>query len=108
MALENFEIQLSPINQQFSIILAGVSYILRFLFNQTLDENACWILDINDANGNPIICGIPVVTGEDMLVQYQYLGINIVLFCFTDGDVTAIPTATNLGVSSHVYYEELV
>lgn len=108
MSLTNFEIPLSPKNQRFSIILAGVAYVLRFLYNQTLDENASWILDISDADGNPIVCGIPVVTGEDMLVQYKYLGINIVLFCFTDGDATAIPTAQNLGISSHVYFQELV
>jgi hypothetical protein len=106
--LTNFEIPLSPRNQQFRIVLAGVPYVLRFLFNQTLDENACWILDILDVNENPIVCGLPVVTGEDMLVQYKYLGMNIVIFCFTDGDPSAVPTAVNLGVSSHVYFEELV
>lgn len=108
MPLQNFEIPLSPNNQKFSITLSGVTYVLRFLFNQTLDENASWLLDISDAGGNPLVCGIPIVTGEDMLVQYKYLGINIVLFCFTDGDPAAIPTAKNLGVSSHIYYQELV
>src|ERR1700751_919902 len=106
--LTNLEIPLTPKNQTLAVVLAGVFYNLRFLFNQTLDENACWILDISDVNNNPLVAGIPLVTGEDMLVQYKYLNFNIALFCFTDGNPGAIPSATNLGVTSHVYVQELI
>jgi hypothetical protein len=99
-----FDIPLTPKNQFLSVILNGVDYHMRLIFNQTTDENACWILDINDANDNPIVCGIPLVTGVDLLEQYAYLGIGVSLFCFTDGNSNAIPTATNLGVSSHVRF----
>jgi len=106
--MQKFEIPLTPQNQQFFFDLGGTTYWLRFYFNNTLDENACWLLDISDVNKNPIITGIQLVTGIDLLGQFKYLGFNVILYCWSDGaNPYAIPTFANLGQASHVYYEVL-
>ena len=61
-------------------------------------------MDIGDVNGNPLVSGIALVTGADLLGQYAYLGIGGQLIVMTDGDPSAIPTFTNLGIESHLYY----
>ncbi len=44
----------------------------------TIDTNSidCWGLDIGDASNNPIVCGIPLIPGVNLLAQYAYLGIS--------------------------------
>jgi hypothetical protein len=100
-----FEIPLSGANQTFAITLNGTSYVLRFIFCQTTDSNACWLLDINDQNDAPIVCGIPLITGTDLLGQYQYLNFGFILYCFSDSVSSAIPTFANLGTTSHLYFQ---
>ena len=100
-----FEIPLSGANQTLAIVLNGVSYIIRLIFCQTTDSQACWLLDINDQNDNPIVCGIPLVTVADMLEQYAYLNFGFILYCFTDGNLSANPTFSNLGTTSHLQFQ---
>lgn len=100
-----FEIPLSSANQTLAIVLNGIPYILRLIFCQTTDPSACWLLDINDQNGVPIVCGIPLVTGADLLEQYQYLNFGFILYCFSDFSNSAIPTFADLGTTSHLYFQ---
>lgn len=97
-----FEIPLSPQPQKFQIPLNGVTYgmILRYIDT----DMGGWVLDILESDDTPIIQGIPLVTGEDLLAQYAYLGIVGGLIVQTDHDVNAVPTYANLGVSSHLYF----
>src|ERR1700676_1750065 len=102
---KTFEIPLTSGNQLVNIAIAGVSYNLRLIFCQTTEAEACSLLDINDANLVPVVCGIPLVPGADMVGQYQYLNFGFILYCFTDGNRDAVPTFANLGTSSHLYFE---
>lgn len=97
-----YEIPLSPKPQSLAVIFPnGKTYNLRLIYMFTpLD---CWELDINDAAGNPLVLGIALVTGADLLAQYRYLGLGAALYAATDADVNAIPRFWNLGVSSHLY-----
>lgn len=96
-----FEIPLTPEPQAFSIALAGVTYNLRVTWN---DPQASWILDIADSSGNPLIQGLSLVTGTDLLGQYGYLNIGGQLVVQTDHDPLAAPTADNLGINSHLFF----
>ena len=98
-----YEIPLSPTPQTLSIVLAGVTYNLRFDYANA--PEAGWYMDISDASLNPLVCGVPLVTGADLLAQYGYLGIGGKLFVATDGDAGAVPTFTNLGVDPHLYFQ---
>lgn len=100
--MATYEIPLSPEHQRFAITLAGVEYQLRVTYRDAVE--AGWILDINDSSGSPLVCGIPLITGADLLGQLQYLGIGGQLWVATDGDPDAVPTFDNLGTLSHLYF----
>jgi hypothetical protein len=97
-----FEIPKSPTPSSNSIQFPnGVTYTLSFQYLFVV-ENPIWIMDISDANANPIACGIPLITGADLLAQLQYLGFDCSMFATTDGDPTAPPTFYNLGTAGHL------
>jgi hypothetical protein len=88
--------------QALSIQLGGVTYQLTFLYRN--DPNAGWTVDIADAAGNPIVQGIPLVTGADLLAQYRHLGFTGALVVQTAHDPDAVPTFANLGKDANVYW----
>lgn len=97
-----FEVPLSPTPQTFGINLAGKSYQLTLRWRETTEGG--WILDIADQQAAPIISGVPLVTGVDLLAQYAYLGFTGSLVVQTDNDPSAEPTFDNLGERSHLYF----
>lgn len=99
--MQIFEIPLNPQAQSFLIPLAGTTYSLRLYWNTPA---SCWGLDIADASAAPLVRGIPLVTGVDLLAQYAYLNFPGALICQTDHDPDAVPTFTNLGLTSHLYF----
>ena len=101
-----FEIPLSPTPQRFRITLAGVNYGLVMSYRAAPCGMGGWCMDINDDLGNPIVCGVPLVTGSDLLAQYAYLGLGGGMMVLSDGDADALPTFENLGITpgSHLYW----
>lgn len=95
-----YEIPLSADPQTFNIALAGTTYGFNVQWNV---QNASWIIDIADASGNPIVSGIPMVTGADLLEQYAYLGFQFALVAQTDNAPDVVPTFETLGQTSHLY-----
>lgn len=100
MATSVFEIPLNGQPQRMQITLANVVYQLTVQWR----NSAGWVLDIATLAGTPIVQGIPLVTGTDLLAQYRYLGIGGGLAVSTDADPDAVPTYANLGTASHLYF----
>lgn len=98
------EIQLIAGPQVFTITLDQVAYQLTVLWRDAPAVGGGWVLDIADSLGAPIVTGIALVTGADLLAQYEYLGIGGQLFVQTDYDLDAVPTFQNLGQTAHLYY----
>jgi len=96
-----YEVPLSPQPQKMSISLGGVVYDILLKWNVPAN---CWMLDISDSNSNPIVTSIPLVTGADLLAQYGYLNFGGQLIATTDNDMAVVPTLTNLGDTSHLYF----
>lgn len=96
-----FEIPLIAAAQSFSVTLVGVTYSMKVRW---CVPSACWILDIADTNDVPIVSGIPMITGADLLEQYGYLGIGGMLFVQTDNDTNAVPTYDNLGSLGRLFF----
>lgn len=63
-----------------------------------------WTVDIASSNGSPIVNGVPIVTGCDLLAQYRHLGFAGELRVQTSNDPDAVPTWANLGNQSHLYW----
>ena len=101
MTFALFEIPLQPAAQTFRVSLAGVTYTMTIVWRN--DALAGWVLDIADAQAVPIVQGIPLVTGADLLAQYAYLGIAGKLIVQSDGSNLA-PTYASLGATSHLYF----
>jgi hypothetical protein len=97
------ELPLINIPQRFTISLSGVDYIIVSRWNDALESG--WILDFYDADNNPLIMNIPLVTGANLLEQYAYIGIPGLIYVVADGDDYAVPTLENLGDGSYVLYE---
>ena len=91
-----YEIPLKPGNQTLNINLNGTIYNLTILWRNG------YFLDIYDINNNPLITGISLVTGCNLLGQHQYLGIVPELVIITDTTPDNVPTKLTLGVSSHL------
>lgn len=100
MALR-YEIPLTPQNQTFRVALSGVTYSMRLRW---IDVMNTWSLDLSDESGKLLVGSIPLVTGSDLLGPYQYLMIPGTLTVASDHNSDAIPTASNLGIESHLYY----
>ncbi|MGJ8524100.1 hypothetical protein R84981_002818 [Carnimonas sp. R-84981] len=92
------EIQLTPNNQQFAVVLGGVSYVFRINWRETF-----WALDILDRNQRLMIGGIPMVTGADLLQQHRYLGFGFELRVGSDDPAQPSPSKENLGYTTHLY-----
>lgn len=92
-------VPLQPTPQKFAIFLAGVQYVINYKWCAPF---GAWIMDISDAGGDPIVTGIPLITGSDLLGQFEYLGIGGGLIVQTTSD--AVPTDDNLGTTSNLYF----
>lgn len=101
-----YEIPLSPQAQTFTIQLGTITYNLVVAWNDA--PMGGWVLDILDNNSDPVVTGIPLVTGVNLLEQYDYLGFQGALQVQTDFDPDEIPTFQNLGIQSHLYFITVV
>lgn len=95
-----FKIPLSNIPQQFTISLNGIDYVMNSKWN----VNSGWIIDIMDAQKNPLVFDIPLTTGLDILEPFPECGIEGQMFVLTDGNDFAVPTLENLGVEANLYF----
>jgi hypothetical protein len=99
--MASYEIPLNAQAQTFSIQLGGQTYQIYMRWNSFSN---IWVLDILDNAGNPLVQAIPLVTGTDLLAPYPDLQFGGTLTVVTDGDITAVPTFNNIGLSSHVIF----
>lgn len=65
---------------------------------------AAWALDVANADGTPVINGIPLVTGIDLLMQYAYLNLGGKLVCQSGHNAYAVTTFENLGLTAHLFF----
>lgn len=96
-----FIIPTTPTNQIFSVSLANVTYNIRMLWSNI---GQYWVVDISDANGVPLVQGIPLVAGADLLQQFRYLGIGGALVAQSTVSTNNDPSFTDLGTVSQLYF----
>lgn len=109
MAKQQYEIPLTPEPQRFSIRLAGRDYRVTVRWFEPpalVGQPGGWALDLADDtdNATPILAGLPMVTGINLLEQFAYLGIKGALYVYTDGNADAVPTLDTLGTESRLYF----
>ena len=99
--MTSFEIPTTPQAQTFSISLGGVPYIMTIRWN---DVAQVWIIDIADQNDVPLVVGIPMVTGCDLIGPFAWLGIGGSLVATTDHSPDTPPSFSDLGSTGHLYF----
>jgi hypothetical protein len=97
-----FQSPLQNAAQIFTITLSGTTYTFTIQYRNI--SQGGWVMDIGDVNNNPIVQGIPLVTGVNLLDKYQYLGFVGGIYVQTTTDPDAVPTFTNLGIDGQMYY----
>lgn len=96
-----YEVPVTPVPQRMAITLAGKPWNLGLYWN---DISGKWIFDLSDQDKNPVLSGIPVVAGVDLLGQFEYLGIGGSLVVQTDADPYQDPTYENFGTGSRLIF----
>lgn len=100
--LDIYEIPLSIGAQEFSCKLGSVSYKLRFTW-RTAQEGG-WFLDILDqVTEEPIIAGILISLGNDLLSPYQHLKMGH-LVALLDSKTVGYPTYSDMGDLLKLYW----
>jgi len=97
-----YELPFTARQQIVSTRLFGVEYRIKLAWNVAAH---IWVMDFFAFDGTPIMRGIPIVTGADLLAQFEYLGFHGQLLALTDqtrGDLP--PDFENLGGTGHVYF----
>jgi hypothetical protein len=96
-----FLVPLQPFPQTFNIMLSGTQYTITYKWNVM---NGSWVIDIGDVSNNPIVTGVPLITGADLMAQLEYLGLGGALIVQSQTDPDAIPTETDLGSTANLFY----
>lgn len=96
-----FEIPVDPIPQKLTTQMAGKTWNLVISWNTYFGR---WVIDFIDAQQVPVLQGIPLVTGVDLLGQHQHLGFGGSLVVQSDSDPFVEAEFTTLGVSARLYF----
>ena len=98
MTIQVQEIPLSASSQIVSVVINNISYIFTIVWRDPMG----YVMDINDTNNNPIVQGISLITGLNLLEQYDYLNFPGELVVLSDGIINQVPTYSDLGISTHL------
>lgn len=97
-----WEFPLLPQPQQMQVQLGEVDYTVRF--GWCASPEGGWFIDIADVDGKPIIRGLTLTAGENILQQFDYLGIPGEIRVQTDSEPLVEPTFENLGSNGKVLF----
>lgn len=92
-----YEIPLQPKSQAFPININGTTLNLTFIWRASQ-----YVMDIADSTNTPILQGIALTTGANLLEQYQYLGLPGAWYIISDDGLLNVPTYSDLGVTVHL------
>lgn len=99
---KTFKIPFTNQPQKFNVSLRGR---LLILINRWNSIDSTWRVDVLDAITNQeLILSIPLVTGCNLLKQYNFVGLDGQIIVFTKSEIFSPPTYENLGVNSNVYF----
>jgi len=96
--MTSFIIPLAGYAESFSIALNNVTYQL------TIQWRGSWFMDIADSTNTPIVSGIAMVTGVDLLQPYGYLGFVGSMYMVNTAGGDAPPTFDNIGTDCILQY----
>jgi hypothetical protein len=97
-----YEIPIIAGPQRFTITLSGAILQMRLIYADAPEGG--WVLDIHDRENQPLIDGIPLVPGVNLLDQYDYLTPGGGLYIVTPGEPDKVPQFNDLGNSTKLFW----
>lgn len=97
-----YEFPLRPEAQEMQITLATIEYTVKFGWCDSADGG--WFIDVSGVDGLPIVRGVPLTAGENVLQQFAYLGFPGAIYVETDDNQLVEPTYDNLGTNGRVLF----
>ena len=97
MTIQINEIPLTNSSQTLKTQINGITYCLTIIWRDPFG----YFLDIADSGGNPLVSGIPLVSGANLLTQYTHL-FDYALVMLSDRQINGVPTNINLGTDTHL------
>jgi hypothetical protein len=101
MAEAVYEIPVSASPQRFNIPLGGTEYELELRWNHVA---GAWVLNISTPAGVPVLHGLPLITGADLLAQHRHLGFTGGLLVVGDPNPDEVPDFYTLGTGGKLYF----
>lgn len=98
---EVYEIPTAPRNQTFRIALAGTEYQITQRYCAAAEA---WLVNIDTVDGAAKIHGLMLVTGADLLSQFEHLGLGGAIVVQSDNDPDEVPSRETMGSTGHLYY----
>lgn len=95
------EIPTAPRNQTFRIALNGADYQITQRYCAAAEA---WYVNIDTVAGEPKIRGLMLVTGADLLSQFEYLGLGGAIIVQSDNDPDEVPSRETMGLTGHLYF----
>lgn len=93
--MTTYSIPLTSAPQSLEVRLAGTDYVLTLRWNDSMEGG--WVLDIGLPDGaGYVLCGVPLVTGVDLLEPHAHLGVGGSLIVWSDAH-DAPPGRSDLG-----------
>lgn len=87
---------------QIKATLAGALYTKRYRFNPRMNR---WIMDIYDAQGNPILLGIPLLVSANLTGRFRMEELPPGgFFCTDDTNQDTQPTRLSFGKDHSLWY----
>lgn len=102
--MQVLEIPVTPTPQTFRVALNNTVYTWRIYW---LVPFQCWVLDIADLYENPLVNGIPLITGADLLAQFPNLVPGGLYVISDQMPPEIVPDYDHLGITGHIYYVPL-
>lgn len=97
-----FEIPLTNEPQTFTINIKNGTYRFTVVYNHVAQ---CWMVDAHDVlTDQPVVHGIPLITGTDLLGQFQHMVTMGKFVVQSDIDPDEVPTFESLGTRGHLYF----
>lgn len=88
------EIPLNPYPELFQIEINGTPFYLRTHWNVAMQR---WTIDVGLGENDWLIRNLALVSGVDLLEQYEHLGLGFELRLWVDGNIEGEATFENLG-----------
>jgi len=103
-AIYEIPVDSSQADFKFRTDLEGTTYVLRMYWN-TREER--WHIDFLDADENPLLMGVPLVTDTDVMGRFEIPGLmKGIVMLYDTGEKFVEATRDSFGDRSKLLYQE--